>query len=94
MNIKKNIPIVALILVGAAAFVWWYQGRSQNVQLPDSLSKVESPALELVERLKNIKINTAFFNDAQFAELESVPAPILENLPKGKTNPFMPATKQ
>lgn len=36
-----------------------------------------------------LKIDTSFFSDSRFLELESVPAPSIE-IKKGRTNPFVP----
>lgn len=91
---RKNILTLGLALVAVVALVWWYQTKSENVQLPENPSGKESPILELVGRLKKIKIDTSFFDDQEFANLEPRPKPNFENLTKGKINPFIPAARR
>lgn len=88
--INKNTITGAIVLVLIAGAVWWLMsGDGEGVEIQQA--GTEGPALELVRRLKNVKIDSAFFNDAQFLELEASPKTSLEGIQKGKTNPFRPA---
>jgi len=42
-----------------------------------------------VEALKKITIDTSFFSDPQFLDLQESPTPSLENIEKGRSNPFL-----
>ncbi|OGF61945.1 hypothetical protein A2926_00495 [Candidatus Giovannonibacteria bacterium RIFCSPLOWO2_01_FULL_44_40] len=80
------LPVLTAIALLAAVIWWWKAGKTDAV--PISAPAVGGPALQLVERLKNIKIDTAFLDDPQFLNLEATPKPSLEGLQKGRSNPF------
>ncbi|OGF87206.1 hypothetical protein A3B19_03145 [Candidatus Giovannonibacteria bacterium RIFCSPLOWO2_01_FULL_46_32] len=89
--LNKNMITVVAILILIAGAVWWLLSSGGDEVAISQKGETEGPALELVRRLKNIKIDTAFFNDAQFLELEATPKTSLEGISKGKTNPFRSA---
>ena len=86
--IKDNIVtiLVALALLGGA--VWWISsGGDEAVAIP-SADKTSGPTLELVERIKNIKLDISFLNDPQFLDLEVAPKTDITGVQKGRSNPF------
>lgn len=83
---KYFIPVLMAILLFAVVIWWWRAGDASAV--PISAPAIGGPALQLVERLKNIKIDTAFLDDPQFLNLEATPKPSLAGLQKGRSNPF------
>ncbi|QQG42547.1 MAG: hypothetical protein HYW15_03535 [Candidatus Giovannonibacteria bacterium] len=91
--LNKNIITGAAVLILIAGAVWWLLSSGGGEVAISQGGETEGPALELVRRLKNIKIDTAFFNDAQFLELEAAPKTSLEGVSKGKTNPFAPGRR-
>lgn len=95
--IKKYWVWILAALLVVSAFIWAPGFRSSDVVVSPASTKVITPAsgspLDLVERLKKVKIDTSFFNDPQFLGLESSPKPSLGGLQKGKTNPFSPSRR-
>ena|SRR3989344_1416351 len=49
----------------------------------------ELPAIKELQGLKNISIDTSFFEDPQFAELDTAPA-LSPSTGEGRLNPFLP----
>ena len=84
---NKNIITGVIVLVLIAAVVWWWRSGSVAA-VPISTAGTSGPTLELVERLRNLKIDTSFFDDQQFLDLEASPKTSLEGLQKGRSNPF------
>lgn len=90
---NKNILTGAVIIVLLAGAAWWLMSSGGDEVALSRGGETKGPALELVRRLQSVKIDTAFFNDAQFLELEAAPKTSLEGIQKGKTNPFRPAAR-
>ena len=94
--LEKNLRIVDVTDVTFSAapvsvFEFTLRSRSYYQGEIPSLGKT---TLELLEHLKTIKIDTSFFDDQQFTDLEAIPSPSLEGLQKGRPNPFTPASKR
>lgn len=88
----KNI-IILLILAVAAAFAVWQFWPSSGGEVKISPASEESgKALELVKRIKQIEIDTSFFDDPEFLGLESVPPFSFDGFAKGRPNPFLKIT--
>lgn len=49
----------------------------------------EQPAITNLDAIKNIKIDTSFFVDPQFLELDTAPIPV-PTTGEGRANPFLP----
>lgn len=90
---KKNIGTIAVIAALIIVAVWWYRSSSTGGAVPISASGTSGPTLDLVERLKNVKIDTSFFNDAQFLDLEAAPKTDITGIQKGRSNPFSPGRR-
>lgn len=94
MIFAKKYFIPALVLLALlVAITWWWRstgarGELGAILVSTTISETGGQALRLVERLKNIKIDTAFFNDQQFLDLESAPKTDITGIPKGRSNPF------
>lgn len=88
----KNLPtiIIALLVIGGG--FWYYQSTSNEVvQLTPGPSS--GPTLELVARMRNIKMDTSIFTDQQFLSLVSQPPLDVSGLTTGRQNPFISLTK-
>lgn len=90
---NKNIITGAIVLVLAAAGIWWWASSGGTGGVPISASGTSGPTLQLVGRLKDIKIDTSFFNDPQFLNLEAAPKTDITGLQKGRSNPFSPGRR-
>ncbi len=90
---NKNITTIAIILILVVAGIWWWMSSGGTGGVPISASGTSGPTLQLVERLKDIKIDTSFFNDPQFLNLEAAPKTDITGLQKGRSNPFTPGRK-
>ena len=90
---KKNITPIAIVLVLAVAGIWWWMSSGGTGGVPINVSGTSGPTLRLVDRLKDIKIDTSFFNDQQFLDLETAPKTDIAGLQKGRSNPFSPGRK-
>ena len=95
--IKKYWVWVLAALLVIAALIWTLGSQGGDVVVspaaPRTIALVPGSPLDLVERLKKVKIDTSFFNNPQFLDLESVPKPSLSGIQKGKSNPFTPGKK-
>ena len=89
---RKNIETILIVLVLLGVFVWWYRSGGEP-GVPISASGTEGPTLELVGRLQDIKIDTSFFNDQQFLDLEAAPKTDITGVSKGRSNPFSPGRR-
>lgn len=85
---KYFIPGLAALAV-LIAIIWWWRSPGAGGTLIN-LPETSGPALQLVERLKNIKIDTSFFSDPQFLDLEAAPKTDITGIQKGRSNPFSP----
>ncbi len=83
---KENIITIIIVVVAVAAFFWWYRAPSPGIQ---TNAQIDGPSLELVNKLRNIKIDTSFFDDPQFVVLDEAPELSLEGMQRGRTNPFV-----
>lgn len=52
-------------------------------------SKIQS-AINDLQGLRNVAIDTSFFNDPQFIELDTAPVPLPSVTGEGRANPFLP----
>ena len=87
----KNLPTIIIILAIIGVGIWWYQQSSNEVvQISPA---VGGPTLEMVERIKKIHIDTAFFSDQQFLSLSESPALDVSGLTTGRPNPFLSLKK-
>ncbi len=90
---KQNIITAVIIIIAVAGFLWWYQTPSTGgVQISPTTS--QGPSLDLVNKLRNLKIDTSFFSDSQFMALEEAPSLSLDGLQKGRPNPFISSVKK
>ena len=89
----KNITTIAIVLILVAAGIWWWISSGGTGGVIINTSGTSGPTLQLVERLKNIKIDTSFFNDQQFLNLEAAPKTDIMGLQKGRSNPFSPSRR-
>lgn len=89
----KNAITVIIIVVVAVGTAWLYlYSRPLGVQVAPTRERGQ--ALELVERMKKIKIDTSFFEDAQFLGFEAAQELFLDGLAIGRPNPFVPAGRR
>ena len=88
----KNLPVIILVLVLIGGGIWYYQSTTTEVEqiTPGSAG---GPTLELVERVKRISIDTAFFSDQQFLALSETPELDISSLVTGRPNPFLSLKK-
>lgn len=78
--------IIVFVLIVAIGGAYWYRTQiARPLEFPEMST---GSALELIERLGRIKIDTSLFQDPRFTELEPFPTPSLEGVQKGKLNPF------
>lgn len=89
----KNITTIAVVLILVVAGIWWWMSSGGTGGVPINTSGTSGPTLRLVDRLKNIKIDTSFFNDPQFLNLEAAPKTDITGLQKGRPNPFSSGKK-
>ena len=82
---NTGLIIVIVFLVVVIGGVYWYRTVLEDpARLPPAPT---GSALELIERLGNIKLDTAFFKDRRFLELTPFEPPSLD-IPRGNPNPF------
>lgn len=87
----RDIIITAVVLVAlVGGGFWWYSTYSATPVTVSPAPAEGGKTLEMVQRLKAVNIDTTFFSDPQFLELEPAPLLILESFPKGRSNPFDP----
>ncbi len=78
--------ILVVVLVAAIGGVYWFRTALEApLVLPQAPT---GSALELIDRLGKIKIDTSLFQDKRFLDLQPFPTPSLEGIQKGKINPF------
>lgn len=90
---KKNITTIAIVSVLIVAGIWWWTQLGGTGGVPINTAGTSGPTLRLVERLQNVKIDTSFFNDQQFLDLEAAPKTDITDLSKGRSNPFTSGRK-
>ncbi|MDO8523497.1 MAG: hypothetical protein Q7S12_04455 [bacterium] len=88
----KNLPTIIIVLLVIGGGIWWYQSSSTEV-VQITPGPVSGPTLELVARIKNIKMDTSIFTDQQFLSFVSQPPLDVSGLTKGRPNPFISLTK-
>lgn len=95
----KNLPIIALVLVVAAAGIYFYLQRDVvNLTLDggDALAdSMNTNALLFMQRraqLEQLSIDNTLFVDPRFKALRSFTTPVPER-PVGRDNPFLPAER-
>lgn len=93
--LEKNLRVIDVSDIafsgGGGLLEFTIKAKSYS-QLPAPQAMAAS-SLELVERLKKLSIDTSFFEDETFLNLESSPKPSLEGIQKGRPNPFIPAKR-
>ncbi|KKT40961.1 MAG: hypothetical protein UW30_C0015G0032 [Candidatus Giovannonibacteria bacterium GW2011_GWA2_44_13b] len=87
----KNLPTIIIILAIIGVGIWWYQQSS--IQVVQISPAVGGPVLEMVERIKKIHIDTAFFSDQQFLGFSESPDLDVAGLTTGRPNPFLSLKK-
>ncbi|KKS95315.1 hypothetical protein A3B05_02710 [Candidatus Giovannonibacteria bacterium RIFCSPLOWO2_01_FULL_43_160] len=85
---KKNITTIIIVSVLVVAGIWWWVSSGGTGGVPINIPGTSGPTLQLVDRLKNIKIDTSFFNDQEFLNLEAAPKTDISSLSRGRSNPF------
>jgi|SRR3989344_2311150 len=88
----KNLPTIIIVLLVIGGGIWWYQTNSTEV-VQITPGPVSGPTLELVARIRNIKMDTSIFTDQQFLALVSQPVLDVSGLVTGRPNPFISLTK-
>jgi hypothetical protein len=88
----KNLPTIIIVLLVIGGGIWWYQSTSNDV-VQITPGPTSGPTLELVARVRAIKIDTSLFTDQQFTSLVSVPPLDVSGLSKGRINPFISLSK-
>ena len=98
-GLKKGTNIVFAVIIGSIVvigLVWFLNSRSE----PAEVATVEAPLvaetqyaediLAAVQLIKEVLLDTAFFQNPLFLELEdfSVAVPVVT--PRGRQNPFLP----
>ena len=94
--LEKNLRIIDvsdIAFTGGDGLLEFTIKAKSYSQKPAPEAKTAS-SLELVDRLKKISIDTSFFEDESFLNLESSPKPSLEGIQKGRPNPFIPAGRR
>lgn len=77
--------IIMALLVAAIGGAYWYRtALEEPARLPQEPT---GSALELIERIERIKLDTAFFKDRRFVELTPFEPPSLD-IPRGNSHPF------
>lgn len=85
---NQNIVFAASVALLLAIAGWWYWSQPfPDIQIAPS--EARGKALELVERMKKIEIDTSFLDDQEFSSLESAPKPSFEGRERGRPNPFL-----
>ena len=84
---KNTFSLILIIaLVASIGGVYWYR---TTLERPAELPSVPTgSALELIERLHRINLDTMLFQDRAFLDLVSFVPPPIENLKLGNPNPF------
>ena len=87
---QKSLIVLFMILIAGAAILY------RNVlssPAPAAVSEAEVTASakveEMLQELDSINFDLAIFNDARFAELQSIETP-LASVPVGRDDPFAP----
>ena len=87
---KNTFWLIIIVLLGASiGGAYWYRVKVEKpFQLPETPTGTAS---DLIERLGKIKIDTSFFEDKRFTDLEPFPTPSLDGVQKGSKgkNPFV-----
>ena len=78
--------IIAVIVGGVAYF--WLQGRNQESFL------INDSAFENLNKLTTIKLDTSFFTDPEFSNLQPVPRINIATIQRGRPNPFIPLARR
>lgn len=87
---KNTLSIfLIVILIAAIGGAYWYRTKlSEPARLP---TVPTGSALDLIERLERIKIDTSLFGDERFSKLSGFALPSLDGVIKGRENPFLRA---
>lgn len=95
----KNLPVIILILVVAAAGIYFYIERDA-VDLTlnggdvntDTVTTNTMLFMQRRAQLEQLSIDSSLFLDPRFRELRSFTPPVPER-PIGRDNPFLPAKR-
>lgn len=93
----KNLPVVIILVLVAAAGVYFYIQRDSTTLVTDvsaSESVVASTQIFMQRRaqLEQLAIDNTLFTDPRFRSLRSFTTPVAER-PVGRDNPFLPAER-
>lgn len=98
LALEKNLRLTDVLdisFAGGAGNVFEFAIRAKSYYQKESLPvSKEGPTLELVDKLKKITIDTSFFGDPAFRNLESQPKLLIDGLTKGRPSPFTPASQR
>jgi hypothetical protein len=89
----RNLPFIIIIVAVAAVGGWWYYSSQSAATVQITPAGVGGPTLELVNRVKRIHIDTAFFQDPGFLALSENPPLDVSGFAKGRPNPFLSLRK-
>ncbi len=80
--------VIIMVLVGLSVYYLFFRGIAQK-----QVSLTDQNFLNLT-KLKVLKIDTSFFADSEFSNLQESPKPNLDAVQKGRSNPFLPFGKR
>lgn len=95
----KNLPVIILVLVVAAAGIYFYLERdTMDLSLDGSSGAADSVTTNTMlfmqrrAQLEKLSIDNTLFIDPRFRALRSFTTPVPER-PVGRDNPFLPAQR-
>ena len=91
----KNLPVIIILLVVAAAGIYFYVQRDSanlviDVSMSESIIASTQVFMQRRAQLEQLSIDNSLFTDLRFRSLRSFTTPIPER-PVGRDNPFLPA---
>ncbi|HEY4497946.1 MAG TPA: hypothetical protein VJC20_04320 [Candidatus Paceibacterota bacterium] len=84
MNNTLWVIIIVLLVASIGGAYWYRTALEEPARLPQEPT---GSALELIERIERIKLDTAFFKDRRFLDLIPFEPPSLD-IPRGNFRPF------
>ncbi len=86
------LAIIALLLLGGGYY--WYFGNTVSGELDTSVAtpytKEIAAKLAELEKVKNVSLNFAVFDDKLFKALRSAGQTATSTMTRGRVNPFLP----
>ncbi len=79
--------ILVLVLIGSISGVYFY--RSQFQKAAEYSAAPTNSALELINRLEQIKIDRTFFENPDYKALQVYPQESLDGIDNGRSNPYV-----